>query len=62
MFSKIYFYFPMDNKLVTMVSCNVRGLHDNLKQKTIFDKFYSAKYDIILLQETHNTPEIEHKE
>ena len=34
MFSKIYFSFPMDNKLVTMLSCDVRGLHDNLKQKT----------------------------
>ena len=49
----------MDNKLGTMLSCNVRGLRDNLKWKTIFNKFYSAKYDIILLQETHSTPEIE---
>ena len=31
MFLKIYFYFPMGNKLVTMLSCNVRGLCDNLK-------------------------------
>ena len=58
---KVYFYFPIDKKLVTMLSCNVRGFCDNLKQKTILNKFYSAKYDIILLQETHSTPGIEKK-
>ena len=42
-----------------MLSCNVRGLCDNLKWKTILSKFYSAKYDIILFQKTHSTPEIE---
>ena len=42
-----------------MLSCNVRGLCDNLKWKTIFNTFPSGKYDLITFQETHSTPEIE---
>ena len=49
----------MDNNLVTILRCNLKGSCDNLKGKTIFIKFISAKYDIMLFQETHSTPEIE---
>ena len=38
---------------------NVRGLRNNKKRQKIFKYLHSKKYDIVLLQETHSTPEVE---
>ena len=48
----------MDRRSVSMLSCNVRGLWDKLKRKTMFNKMLSSLY-ILFSQETHSTPDIE---
>ena len=46
---------------VEIMSLNVRGLRQDLKRKKIFTWLQKQTIDIILLQETHSTIEIENK-
>ena len=43
----------------SMISLNVKGLNNYNKRKAIFKWLDNAKYDIILLQETHTTVDVE---
>ena len=42
-----------------VITCNARGLSEIEKCRKLFKNFHEAKYDIILLQETHCTKEKE---
>ena len=46
-------------KDINIISCNVRGLGNCHKRKEIFHKLKVNNYHIVLLQETHSTPQIE---
>ena len=40
--------------MVKVISCNVNGIRDPIKRKTLFSFFKNTKADIVLLQETHS--------
>lgn len=42
-----------------LVSLNVRGLNNVNKRKAVFRWLQKSKYDVILLQETHTTLDVE---
>ena len=44
---------------LTFAMLNVRGLHDNIKRRNILNYLDDQSYDIVCLQETHSTPNIE---
>ena len=44
---------------INLISINVRGLRDKFKRKTIFDWVKKKGGEIVLLQETYSTPDIE---
>ena len=43
---------------VGLCSLNVRGLRNALKRRCIFNWIRNSDYHLILLQETHSTPDI----
>ena len=47
--------------MVKFYSFNVRGLRNERKRRAIFDFLKRKQYDIIFLQETHSTKDIEIK-
>ena len=50
----------MDTEVdVKICSLNVRGLRNALKRRCIFNWIRQSEFNLILLQETHSTPEIE---
>ena len=49
----------MANATFNMISLNVRGLNNLSKRKVVLRWLAKGKYDIILLQETHSTLELE---
>ena len=49
----------MANATFNMISLNVRGLNNLSKRKAVLRWLAKGKYDIILLQETHSTLELE---
>ena len=46
--------------MTVIVSMNVRGLQDNKKHKEIFVYCKNLDFDIIFMQETHSTPDMQH--
>lgn len=44
---------------LNFISLNVRGIHDRVKRKTIFDWVRMKRGDVIMLQETYSTQDIE---
>ena len=42
------------------MSLNVRGLNNSRKRKAVFGWLKRSRHDIIFLQETHSTLELEH--
>ena len=49
----------MDNTSVKFVSMNVRGMRDKRKRQKLFKWIAIHKYDIICIQESHSSPDIE---
>ena len=43
----------------SMISLNTRGLRNHNKRKAVLRWLEKSKYDVVLLQETHSTQEIE---
>ena len=52
----MYMETPID---VRLCSLNVRGLRNALKRRCVFNWIRNSDYHLILLQETHSTPDIE---
>ena len=52
----MYMDTPID---VRLCSLNVRGLRNALKRRCVFNWIRNSDYHLILLQETHSTPDIE---
>ena len=44
---------------LNLISLNVRGIRDRVKRKTIFDWVRTKRGDVVMLQETYSTPDIE---
>ena len=44
---------------LTLISVNVRGIRDQKKRKNIFEWAKTKKGDVIFLQETYSSPDIE---
>ena len=49
----------MASATFNMISLNVRGVNNLSKRKAVLRWLAKGKYDIILLQETHSTLELE---
>ena len=54
-----YQYLAVKQISFSILSLNVRGLRDKFKRKKLFNWFKDIKTDIILLQETYSSMEIE---
>ena len=48
---------PFIFRSLRVASINVRGLKDNNKRQVLFYKLKPTQYDVIYLQDTHDTPE-----
>ena len=44
---------------LNLISLNVRAIRDRVKRKTIFDWVRMKRGDVVMLQETYSTPDIE---
>ena len=56
---RICFSFTKDNVNFKLLSLNVRGIRSSTKRKALFLWFNKQKADIIFLQETYSTKEVE---
>lgn len=49
----------IDLSNINVVSFNVNGLRNQAKRRKIFNYLKNASSHVVLLQETHSTPEVE---
>ena len=47
-----------NENMLNVVSLNVRGMRDYAKRKLLYNYFHKQKADVIMLQETHNSKEV----
>ena len=44
--------------MIKLLSINTRGISNDIKRRAIFD-YHRCNADLLIMQETHSTPEIE---
>ena len=49
------------SNVISLLSWNVRGINDETKRKSVFRFLRNTKSDVMLLQETYSTKEVETK-